>query len=437
MSMTPRRKRLRPKQKEPGDEPRVDSLSRPRLNGRRVVLAVCGSIAAYKALSLLRLLKAEGADVRVVLTSSAAKFVTPLTFEVLSQGPVATDLFAVGQEMRHLAWAEEAQAIVIAPCTAHTLAKIALGLADDLLGSLLLAARCPLILAPAMDGGMWDHPTVQSHVTTLRARGAVVLDPEIGPLASGRTGRGRLPEEQVILKALIKALSPLQDFAGERVLVSAGPTHEPIDPVRYLSNRSSGKMGYAIAEAAAARGAEVVLVTGPTALTIPTAVQAVPVKTAEEMHKALTGHLAWATIVIMAAAVADFRPVRPSGQKIKKDTQPMTALELEPTPDILADLSRRRTTQFLAGFAAETQELVAHARTKLNTKGLDLIVGNNVLAEGSGFGSGTNQIILLDRTGRLMELPLMTKRAAADALLDRVRELRTGNGNRPRTAQTR
>jgi phosphopantothenoylcysteine decarboxylase/phosphopantothenate--cysteine ligase len=336
--------------------------------------------------------------------------------------------------MRHLTWAEEAQAVVIAPCTAHTIAKITLGLADNLLGSLLLAAQCPVILAPAMDGGMWDHPAVQSHVATLRARGVVVLDPEIGPLASGRTGQGRLPEEPVILDALIKTLSPLQDFAGERVLVSAGPTQEPIDPVRYLSNRSTGKMGYAVAEAAAARGAEVVLVTGPTTLTIPTTVQAVTVTTAEEMHKVLTGYLAWSTIVIMAAAVADFRPALSAGQKIKKDAQPMTSLELEPTVDILSDLSRRRTTQFLVGFAAETQDLVSHAQAKLTKKGLDLIVGNNVLAEGSGFGSDTNQITLLSRKGRPIELPLMTKRAAADALLDRVRDIKTDD--RIRTSPT-
>ena len=426
MSMIPRRKRPKPTRKEQGDAPDAPCAPRPRLLGRRLVLGVCGSIAAYKALLLLRKLKAEGATVRVVLTQSAAKFVTPLSFEVLSQGPVATDLFAAGHEMRHLEWAEEAQAVVIAPCTAHTIAKIALGLADDLLGSLLLAAQCPVIIAPAMDGEMWDHPTVQAHVATLRARGVVVLDPGVGPLASGRTGRGRLPEERVILDALVKTLSPHQDFKSERVLVSAGPTQEPIDPVRYLSNRSSGKMGYAVAEAAAARGAEVVLVTGPTALPIPPAVQALAVKTAEEMHKALTGHLAWSTIVIMAAAVADFRPARPAGQKIKKGAKPLTSFELEPTVDILADLSRRRTNQFLVGFAAETQDLVFHAQTKLKRKGLDLVVGNNVLTEGSGFGSDTNQIILLDRTGRLLELPLLPKRVAADALLDRVHELKTG-----------
>lgn len=424
MSTIPRRKRLNPTQKWPGDAPAVASTLRPRLIGRRLVLGVCGSIAAYKALVLLRRLKSEGATVRVVLTASAAKFVTPLSFEVLSQGPVATDLFAAGHEMRHLAWAEEAQGVVIAPCTANTIAKIALGLADDLLGSLLLAAQCPVIIAPAMDGGMWDHPAVQAHVATLRERGVVVLDPEIGALASGRTGRGRLPEEHVILDALIEALSPRQDFKGERVLVSAGPTQEPIDPVRYLSNCSSGKMGYAVAEAAAVRGAEVVLVTGPTALLSPPSVQAVTVKTAEEMHKALTGHLAWSTIVIMAAAVADFRPARPAGQKIKKDAKPLTTLDLEPTADILTDLAHRRTTQFLVGFAAETQNLLSHAQTKLKKKGLDLIVGNNVLADGSGFGSDTNQIILVDRTGRLTELPLMSKRMAADALLDRVRELK-------------
>lgn len=425
MSMTPQRNRHRPTQKEQGDAPETAaSASRPRLIGRRLVLGVCGSIAAYKALLLLRALKAEGATVRVVLTPSATKFVTPLSFEVLSQGPVATDLFTVGHEMRHLTWAEEAQAIVIAPCTAHTMARVALGLADDLLGSLLLAAQCPIILAPAMDGGMWEHPAVQSHVAALRTRGVTVLDPEIGPLASGRTGRGRLSEEQVILDAVVATLAPHRDYSGERVLVSAGPTQEPIDPVRYLSNHSSGKMGYAVAEAAIARGAEVTLVTGPTSLSISPAVQIVAVKTAEEMHKALTGHLAWSTIVIMAAAVADFRPVHPAGQKIKKDAKTLTSLELEPTVDILADLSRRRANQFLVGFAAETQDLVPHAKAKLKRKGLDLVVANNVLGEGSAFGSDTNQIVLIDKRGQVSELPLMSKRAAADALLDRLLKLK-------------
>ena len=393
------------------------------LIGKQIVLGVTGSIAAYKAVSLLRTLLREGAVVRVVMTHSATKFVTPLTFEVLSGHPVSTDVFEAHQEMKHLSLPAQADAIVIAPATANCLAKVALGLGDDLLSTMLLTSQCPLIVAPAMDGGMWTHPSVIEHVKTLRARGAIVVDPEIGPLASGRIGEGRLAEETVILEAIQTALVPQCDWQGHRVLVSAGPTQEPIDPVRFISNRSSGKMGYAIAEAAQARGAQVVLVTGPTALPVPKGVEVVPVATAEEMWKALSARLAWSTAIVMAAAVADFRPRHPASQKIKKQGRTGQTIDLERTTDILTSLSAQRTTQLMVGFAAETSDLIAHAKEKLTAKGLDLIVANDITIEGAGFGSDQNTATLIDRQGSVTELPLMPKRALADAILNRAHEL--------------
>ena len=399
-----------------------DSIG-PTLIGKRIVLGVTGSIAAYKAVALLRSLIREGAVVQVVMTHSATKFVTPLTFEVLSGHPVSTDMFEAHQEMKHLSLPEQADAIVIAPATANCLAKAALGLGDDLLSTMLLTSQCPLIMAPAMDGGMWTHPSVQEHVNTLCARGTVVVTPELGALASGQIGQGRLAEEDRILEAVQVALAPQRDWQGHRVLVSAGPTQEPIDPVRFISNRSSGKMGYAVAEAAQARGAQVVLVTGPTALPTPRGIEVVTVATAEEMLQVLSMRLAWSTTVIMAAAVADFRPTHPASQKIKKQGQIAQTLNLERTTDILASLSAQRTTQLLVGFAAETSDLIAHAQAKLTAKGLDLIVANDVTREGAGFGSDQNAATLIDRQGIMTELPLMPKRALADAILNRAHEL--------------
>lgn len=398
----------------------------PSLPGVRLVLAVTGSIAAYKAVSLLRLLRREAATVDVVMTAGARRFVTPLTFEVLSGSHVATDLFEAHQEMLHLSLPEQAQAIVIAPATANCLAKAALGLADDLLSTMLLTTQCPVIFAPAMDGDMWQHPTVVEHVSTLRARGAVIVEPEEGPLASGRSGQGRFADEQRILTALQTALFPRRDWSGRRVLISAGPTQEAIDPVRFISNRSSGKMGYALAEAARMRGAEVVLVSGPTALPAPTGVDYCPVTTAEDMRKALLSRFTWSDTVIMAAAVADFRPAQPAQHKLKKRHRPITQLALTPTADILQELGERRTTQVLVGFAAETEDLLAHAREKLHTKHVDLLVANDVSAAGSGFGSDTNRVVLLASDGEAEELPLLPKRDVADRILDRILTLQTG-----------
>ncbi len=397
--------------------------SRQTLVGIRIVLGVTGSIAAYKAVSLLRAFLREGAIVDVAMTKSSLKFVTPLTFEVLSGRPVATDLFETHQEMKHLSLPEEADVIVVAPATANFVAKAALGMADDLLSTMLLAARCPLICAPAMDRGMWTHPTVLGHVATLRARGAVIIDPEEGPLASGRLGQGRLAEEQRIVDTVRAVLTPHCDWQGQRVLLSAGPTQEPIDPVRYISNRSSGKMGYAIAEAAHKRGAQVVLVSGPTALAAPRGVEVIRVETAEDMTKQLNMRFGWATVVVMAAAVADFRPKRVASAKLKKQGTRSATLELEQTTDILRTLSARRTSQLLVGFAAETHDLVGHASAKLASKGLDLIVANDVSRPEAGFGSDFNAVTLIDRHGAVTHIPLKSKRELADDILDAARGL--------------
>ena len=393
------------------------------LRGRRLVLGVTGSIAAYKAVSLLRTLKCRGAAVSVVMTNSATKFVAPLTFEVLSGERVTTDLFEAREEMRHLTVPEGADAVIIAPATANFLAKAAIGLADDVLSTMLLTAQCPLIIAPAMDGGMWEHPTVVEHVRMLRARGVVVLDPEEGLLASGQIAQGRLATEPRIVEAVQALLIPQADWLGQRVLVSAGPTQEAIDPVRFISNRSSGKMGYAIAEAARDRGAEVVLVTGPTALVPPAGVEVLSVTSAQEMADSLCRHFAWATVVVMAAAVADFRPREQAAQKMKKQGRTSLTLDLEAAPDILAMLSAQRTTQVLVGFAAETEDVLAHAMAKLTGKGLDAIVANDITKEGAGFGSDDNAAVVLARGGRRREFGLMSKRRLADQILTEVRNL--------------
>jgi len=413
------------------------SLEQPQrlLRGKRLILGVTGSIAAYKAVSLLRSLKNQGAQVTVVMTNSATKFVTPLTFEVLSGASVTTGLFDSREEIRHITLLDGADAVIVAPATANFLAKAAVGLADDALSTMLLTARCPLVVAPAMDGDMWGHATVVEHVRTLRARGATVLDPEEGPLASGLVAQGRLAEESKIIEAVQAALIPHADWMGQRVLVSAGPTQEAIDPVRFISNRSSGKMGYAIAEAARDRGADVVLVTGPTALNPPLGVEVVSVTSADEMADALAGHFAWATVVIMAAAVADFRPKEPLSRKLKKYGRSSLALDLEAAPDILAMLSARKTDQLLIGFAAETEEVVEHAREKLEAKGLDLIVGNDVTREGAGFGSDDNAAVILTRTGDRKELELMPKRRLADTILTEAGQLCAFRRSSPATVE--
>jgi phosphopantothenoylcysteine decarboxylase / phosphopantothenate---cysteine ligase len=394
------------------------------LAGRELILGVTGSIAAYKAAHLLRELRRQGAGVTVCLTDAATRFVAPLTFRTLSGRPVLIDLFdpQSPEAVEHVALAERADAVLVAPATANVLAKAAYGIADDFLTTLLLAARGRVMMAPAMDGGMWHHPAVAANVTLLRQRGVAVLEPGIGDLASGLSGTGRLPEVDAIVEAVIALLSPLRDLAGERVLVTAGPTREPIDPVRYISNRSSGKMGYALAASALARGAQVTLVSGPTALTPPAGAVFAPVQTAEEMREAVLHHAASATVVIKAAAVVDHRPKHPAATKIK-GKQDYT-LELTANPDILAEVAARGSGAFIVGFAAETQNVAAYARAKLESKGIDLLVANDVSQSGIGFDADDNEVLLIDRWGGERRLPRMPKRAVADAILGHVLTLR-------------
>jgi len=393
------------------------------LEGKEIILGVTGSIAAYKAVEILRELTRRGAAVTVVMTESAQRFVTPLTFETLSRRPVLTDLFTleVDKQIGHVASAGRAHLLLVAPATANTIAKLAHGLADDFLSNIYLSSTCPVLLAPAMDLEMYVHPAVQENLSRLKARGVSVVEPEYGELASGLIGRGRLAEFSAILQAVEDILHRQGDLSGETVLVTAGPTQEPLDPVRYISNRSSGKMGFAIAQAARDRGAHVMLVSGPTALPTPPGVTRTDVTAAEEMYHAVLDRLDETTILIMAAAVADYRPSSQAAQKIKK-REAMT-VELVRNPDILAEAGRRKGSRTLVGFAAETEELIQNAREKLAKKNLDLIVANDIRV---GFGGETNRVTILDRQGSVEELPELTKREAAHRILDRVVALRKG-----------
>jgi phosphopantothenoylcysteine decarboxylase/phosphopantothenate--cysteine ligase len=394
------------------------------VRGKELVLGVSGSIAAYKAVYLLRELTRRGARVTVCLTEHAREFVGPLTFRTLSGRPVLSNLFDPQSEaaVEHVALAERADAIAVVPATANLIAKAAQGLADDALTTVLLAARGPVLLAPAMDGGMWEHPAVAANVALLRRRGVTVMEPESGMLASGLSGQGRLPETDAILDTLERVLSPLRDLAGDRVVVTAGPTREPIDPVRYISNRSSGKMGYRLASAALRRGAAVTLVSGPTNLRPPPGAVFVPVETAEEMREAVLQRSRTATIVIKAAAVADYRAKAPAGAKIKGKRD--LTLELTANPDILREVAAAGTGAFIVGFAAETHDVMAHARAKLEDKGVDLLVVNDVSQAGIGFDAEDNEVLLLDRWGGQRALPRMPKSEVADAILTHALALR-------------
>jgi phosphopantothenoylcysteine decarboxylase/phosphopantothenate--cysteine ligase len=360
----------------------------------------------------------------VCLSEHAREFVGPLTFRTLSGRPVLTDLFDPRSDdaVEHVALAERAHAVVVAPATANLLAKAAHGLADDFLSTLLLAARCPVIMAPAMDGGMWDHAAVKANVARLRERGVTVMEPDAGPLASGLVGKGRMPEPDRIVAEIVDVLTPVHDLAGERVLVTAGPTREPIDPVRFISNRSSGKMGYRIAAAARRRGADVTLVSGPTAIAPPHGVTFVPVETAEEMREAVLHHLGRATIVVKAAAVADYRVKQPATSKMsgKHDL----TIDLAPNPDILHEVAQRATGAFVVGFAAETHDVASRAKAKLVRKGIDLLVANDVSKAGIGFDADDNEVLLIDRWGGERALPKMSKADVADAILSHALSLR-------------
>jgi phosphopantothenoylcysteine decarboxylase/phosphopantothenate--cysteine ligase len=405
----------------------------------RVALGVSGGIAAYKAAELVRLLQDKGLDVQVVMTRHAREFITPLTFAALSGHKVITDMFGEAQgasnvesAIEHIAVAQEIAAFVIAPATANVLAKVAHGIADDFLTTLCLATKAPLIVAPAMNVNMWEHAATQQNLEVLRIRGVRVVNPDEGYLACGMTGAGRLASPQCIAQAVFETLGLRQDLAGETVLVTAGPTEELLDSVRYLSNRSSGKMGYALAEASRRRGARVLLVSGPTPTEPPAGVRLERVRTAEEMAQTVFAHLAEATVVLMAAAVADFRPAEAYPGKIKKQ-QGAPVVKLEPTLDILAAIARRRReNQLIVGFAAETEHLLTNATAKLHAKRLDLLVANDVSQEGAGFDVDTNIVTLLFPDGRKKALEKMSKLDVASRVLDEVVEIRKQFGRHSR-----
>ncbi len=393
------------------------------LTNKTVVLGITGSIAAYKAADIASKLTQDGAMVEVVMTESATRFIAPLTLRSITGRPVVTDMFELASEfsIEHIALAEAAEVVVIAPATANIIAKLAAGIADDMLTCTVLATEAPVILAPAMNVNMFQNSITQENLNKLKARGFTIVDPAYGRLASGKMGLGRLADVDKIIGTIKQVLGRSGDLAGKRIVVTAGGTQEPIDPVRHIGNRSSGKMGYALAEAARDRGAEVKLITAPTALPQPGGMEVVPVKTATEMKEAVAKAVAQADALIMAAAVADYQPKDVAKAKIKKEAPTLT-LELIRTPDILTEVKG----DFLKiGFAAESEDIVANAKQKLEKKQLDIIVANDITDADSGFGVDTNKVTLIDRDGKIEELSLMSKREVADRILDRVVELLT------------
>jgi phosphopantothenoylcysteine decarboxylase/phosphopantothenate--cysteine ligase len=396
----------------------------------RITIGVTGGVAAYKAAELVRLLQQDGFTVEVVMTRGAREFITPLTFAALSGQKVITDLFEksssgeanVESAIEHIAVAQRSDLLLVAPATADILAKFARGIADDFLTTLYLATTAPVMVAPAMNVNMWNHPATQENIEMLRARGVKIVNPDEGYLACGMTGAGRLAGQQEIIAAVRQTLHTQKDFEGETMLITAGPTCEDLDPVRYLTNRSSGKMGYAVAEAAARRGAKVSLVSGPVNLETPAGVERVAVRTAEEMRHSVLDRLPESTIAIFAAAVADYRPAETQTEKMKRNREPLT-IRLEPTPDILAEAAQRKGARLIVGFAAETEHVAENARKKLAAKNADLIVANDVTAEGAGFDHDTNIVTLFSRDGRDLALPKLSKSAVAQRILDEVLRL--------------
>jgi len=406
----------------------------------KIALGVTGGIAAYKAAELVRLLQDRGVRVQVVMTRAAQEFVRPLTFAALSGEKVITDLFGAGAEepnidsaVEHIAVAQAIDALVVAPATADVIAKFAHGEANDFLTTLFLATTAPVVVAPAMNVNMWENTATQANIQTLKARGVTVVDPDSGYLACGMVGAGRLAANEAIVKATLHVLRAEQDLAGETVLVTAGPTREAIDPVRYIGNRSSGKMGYALAEAALRRGAKVILISGPTALKPPSSAEVIQVQTAREMRDAVMAHLERATMVIKAAAVADFT-VRPAGEKIKRKG-PMT-LELEPTVDILAEVGARKGNRIVVGFAAETNDVLANARKKLESKSLDAIVLNDVSQPGIGFDSERNAVTIIT-SAATEAVPETSKWEVAHRVLDAAVKLKAERAASNRSSQLR
>src|SRR5579863_878449 len=394
------------------------------LRDKTVVVGVCGGIAAYKSAELIRLLVTAGARVRVMMTRNATEFITPLTLQTLSLNPVATETFSLTQESEigHIRLADSADAIVIAPATADVIAKATVGIADDLLTTVLLAARCPLAIAPAMNVHMYEHPTVGENLAKLRARGAIVIEPGSGALACGYEGKGRLVDPAAIVEEVTRMLSP-HDLAAERILVTAGPTQEAIDPVRFVSNRSTGKMGFAVAHAAWRRGAAVRIVAGPSALPTPHGVERIDTTSAAEMLDATSRNFPWCSALVMAAAVADFRPRNRAPQKLKKNPKGMM-LDLAPIADEMPRLAAKKGDRILIGFAAETEDLEVNALDKLRRKKLDLIVGNDVSRADAGFAVDTNIVTILGADGRIETTPKLSKDEVGDVILDRMLAIR-------------
>ena len=389
----------------------------------KIILGVGGGIAAYKSAEIARLLMQEGHEVQAVMTRAAQEFIQPLTFAALTGRKTLTDLFAIESAIEHISVAQENELMAIAPATADLIAKLAHGLADDFLTTLYLAFTGPVVLAPSMNSNMWLHPATQANLETLRRRGHRIVEPDSGYLACGMTGPGRLADPAAIVEAIQRESRRRHDLEGETVLITAGPTQEPLDPVRYISNRSSGKMGYALAEAAAARGARVILVSGPVHLAPPRGLEVIAVRTAAEMREKVFENLASASIVVKAAAVADFHLSKVPDQKVKK-TAARISLELDPTPDILAELGRKKGDRLLIGFAAETENLHQEARRKLESKNCDMIVGNLVGGSETGFESDENEVVLALATGELISLPRAPKREIADRIFDEALKLR-------------
>lgn len=394
------------------------------LSGKEIILGVTGGIAAYKGAELVRQLTRKGAKVHVVMTRNAREFITPLTFQTLSGNPVQADLFSLieGSKIGHVALADMADLVVIAPATANIIGKVANGIADDFLSTMIMATKSPVLFAPSMNVNMWASPVVQRNVATLKEVGYHFIGPEEGDLACEAVGQGRLAAVEDIVERIVDLLVE-KDLAGHRLLITAGPTHEPIDPVRFITNRSSGRMGFALARMAKRRGADVVLISGPTNLPFPGGnIQLIPVRTASEMRDAVLEHYEGCSAIIKAAAVSDYRPKSVSSQKLKKMSV-SASLELERNPDIIAEIGSAKGNRVLVGFAAETEDLMANAREKLRKKHLDLIVANDVSQPDSGFETETNRVVIIDWAGKAEPLPLMGKDEAANRVLDRVVEI--------------
>jgi phosphopantothenoylcysteine decarboxylase/phosphopantothenate--cysteine ligase len=392
------------------------------LQNKTIVLGITGGIAAYKAADLASKLTQAGAKVETVMTEAAQKLITPLTLRNITRRPVVTDMFELSSEysVEHVALAEVADAVVIAPATANTIARLAAGIADNMLGTIVLATEAPVIIAPAMNDVMYRNRVTQENIAKLKARGFTILEPEYGRLASGKMGKGRLPETAKIITVIEQVLGQRKDLEGKNIVVTAGGTQEPIDPVRHIGNRSSGKMGYALAEAARDRGAAVKLISANVALAAPPGLETIKVQTAAEMKKAVTAAGKKADVLIMAAAVADYQPRAAAPSKIKKESAGSFTLNLVKTPDILSEI---KGDFIKVGFAAESEDVVTNAKKKLKAKALDLVVANDITQSDAGFDVDTNRVVIIDKTGKAEALPLMSKREVAERILDRLKRM--------------